>query len=176
MKLFESHIDHFSLDIKRPVDRVVAALQLHVDTSKRSFIANKLFYGETYQQLTNDTFKITRQRVQFDPFRGTGQITLELLPGDTSDKTKVVIQTTPLEGYKDGIPFMIFMFIILSALGLLTSTDIYTIINIVLMWTVLPLIGHFWFKWSKAKLRDYTYVFLRKVLDQSERTTQGLLP
>src|SRR4051812_13465602 len=115
MQLFESHIDHFSLDIKRPVDRVVAALQLHVDTSKRSFIANKLFYGETYQQLTKDTFKITRQRVQFEPFRGTGQINIELLRGDTSDKTKVVIQTTPLEGYKDGIPFMIFMFIILSA-------------------------------------------------------------
>ena len=170
MRLFKTYTDNFSLKVKRPVDRVVLALQVYIDKPKSNFIVDKLLYGEKYQQ-TNDTFKITRERVFFEPFRAIGQINIELLPGDTSNETKVLLRTEPLQGYKDGFAFLAFGLIIFTILGLLISTNFYTIIIILFGWTFFPLTIHFWLKWNKAKLRTYAYTFLRTVLDQSERTT-----
>ena len=59
MQLLKTYNDSFSLEIDRPKEKVISALQVYVDKSKRNVFVDKLFYGEQYN-LTNDSFKITR--------------------------------------------------------------------------------------------------------------------
>ena len=165
MQLLKTYNDSFSLEIDRPKEKVISALQVYVDKSKRNVFVDKLFYGEQYN-LTNDSFKITRKQAFFDPFRGVGQINIRLFSVNETNKTKVVFQTTPFQqDYKYGFIFLLFFLIVWTIASFFISTNFYTITIVLLGWTVIPLTLHFWLKWNKTKLRNYSYSLLQKLVD-----------
>ena len=165
MQLLKNYNDNFSLEVDRPKEKILSALQAYVDKSKRNIFVDKLFRGEKYS-LTNDTFKITCKQAFFDPFRGVGQINMKLLSLNEIGRTKVVFQTTPFQqDYKYGFFFLVFFLIVWTIVSFFISTNFYTIIIVFLGWTIIPLTLHFWLKWNKIKLRNYSYSFLQKMVD-----------
>lgn len=171
MRLFENYNDRFSLDVDRPKEKILSALQVYVDKSKRNVFVGTIFNGEKCS-LTNDTFKMTRKQAFFDPFRGVGQINIRLLSLNKHNRTKLIFQTTPFQqGYKYGFSLLLFFLIVWTIVGFFISTNFFTVIVVLVAWTAIPLMFHFWFKWNKARLRNYSYSFLKKLLDYGERTT-----
>lgn len=165
MKLLKNYNDNFSLDVDRPKEKILSALQVCVDKSKRNVLVGKLFYGEKYSW-AKDTFKITRKQAFFNPFRGVGQISIKLFSPNNSSKTKVIFQTTPFQqDYKYGFLFLLFFLTVWTIASFFISTNFNTIIIVLLGWTVIPLILHLWLRWNKKKLRNYSYSFLQKLSD-----------
>jgi hypothetical protein len=165
MQLLKNYNDNFSLAIDKPKEKVFSALQTCVDKSERNIFVDKLFYGEKYS-LTNDTFKIVRKQAFFGPFKGVGQINIKLLPVNEANRTKVEFETTPFQqDYKYGFFVLLFFLFAWTIGSLLISTNLNTIIIVFLGWTIIPLMLHFWLKWNKTKLRNYSYSFLKKLFD-----------
>lgn len=165
MQLFTKYNDSFSLDINKPKEKLISALQDYVDKSKKNFFIDKFFYGEKYN-LTNDCFKITRKLTIFSPFRGAGQINIKLFSESEANKTKVVFKTAPFQqDYKYGLIFLLIFLIVWTSLSFVISKNTNTIIIVLFGWTVIPLILHFWLIWNKIKLRNYSYFFFQKLVD-----------
>ncbi|WP_187262491.1 hypothetical protein [Pontibacter beigongshangensis] len=161
-KILKRYNEPFSAEVNQSRNKIIEVIA-HEKGKKRdcfSFLSSSPVYFDEVT-VSDGMIKINVKPKMLNPYRGMGEIHMNLKSGETNSEARMEGVIIPYNSQYLTALYMVIGFLVLwTPLVFAMTSGMYTFIMLVFGWTILPLVLYLIILWNRSRLREYRDFFL----------------